>query len=513
MKNILFINPSLRLNSPTKFLPVGIASVMSFLESKNIEFDFLDIDINELNDDSVENYLENNRYDLVLTGSIVTHYKWMKWLTKIIRKYNKDAKIIVGNSVAGSIPELFLSHSEADIAVMGEGEITSFEVITEILKDGDLGKIEGIAYKKHNGVVKINGRRKSLKKLDDFPMLNWNNFETEKYFKKSYAAAKGLEDKEVRVMPVVTARGCAFRCTFCHFVFWNDPYRYRSPESILREISRNITLYDCNFISFWDDLSFASLAQAERFADAIISSGLKFNWSAAVRVDLFGNPKFDYSRRLMVAQKFKEAGCLSLGFSLESANKEILEMMNKRIEGQYFLDQVKLLDEVGITSMISVVFGYPIETRDTINQTFDMCLEAGIYPSIGYLLPLPATGMYEYAKKNSFITNEDAYLDSITERQDLCLNMTSMSDEVVRDAIAEGAKKLNEKLNIGLNKDNLLKTGGYNKHTQKSRLKKFKREMNSLILNYNEADFEYSDAALKDIGENVNSESLKVEII
>ena len=108
-------------------------------------------------------------------------------------------------------------------------------------------------------------------------------------------------------------------------------------------------------LAFWDDLSFASLAQAERFADAIISSGLKFNWSAAVRVDLFGDPKFDYSRRLMVAQKFKEAGCLSLGFSLESANKEILEMMNKRIEGQYFLDQVKLLDEVGITSMISVV--------------------------------------------------------------------------------------------------------------------------------------------------------------
>ena len=88
-----------------------------------------------------------------------------------------------------------------------------------------------------------------------------------------------------------------------------------------------------------------------------------------------------------------------------------------------------------------------------------------------------------------------------------------MSDEVVRDAIAEGAKKLNEKLNIGLDKENLLKTGGYNKHTQKSKLKKFKREMNSLILNYNEADFEYSDAALKEIGGNLNSEPLKAEII
>ena len=38
-------------------------------------------------------------------------------------------------------------------------------------------------------------------------------------------------------------------------------------------------------------------------------------------------------------------------------------MMNKRIEGQYFLDQVNMLDQVGITSMISVVFGHPIETQ------------------------------------------------------------------------------------------------------------------------------------------------------
>ena len=37
--------------------------------------------------------------------------------------------------------------------------------------------------------------------------------------------------------------------------------------------------------------------------------------------------------------------------------------------------------------------------------------------------------------------------------------------------------------------------------------------MNSLILNYNEADFEYSDAAPKDIGDNVYSVYFKVAII
>ena len=118
--------------------------------------------------------------------------------------------------------------------------------------------------------------------------------------------------------------------------------------------------YKANYITFWDDLSFASLPQAERFADAILESGLDFKWNAAVRVDLFGNPKHPLERRLAVAKKFKAAGCMDLGFSLESANKEILEMMNKRIEAKYFLEQVRILKEVGIHCSISVVFGYPI---------------------------------------------------------------------------------------------------------------------------------------------------------
>ena len=54
-----------------------------------------------------------------------------------------------------------------------------------------------------------------------------------------------------------------------------------------------------------------------------------------------------------------------------------------------------------------------------------MCFEANIYPSMGYLLPLPSTGMYEYAKEHGYITDDDKYLDSITERQDLCVNMTT----------------------------------------------------------------------------------------
>ena len=490
MKKVLFVNPSLRLNSQTKFLPVGIASVMTFFSKQSIEFDFLDVDINDLADNSIEEFLGSHSYDIILSGSIVTHYKWMKWFVNMARRYNPSSKIIIGNSVAGSIPEIFLKNCSADIAIVGEGEITTAEVVKKIIQGEDWFDEPGIAYKTSNGKIKINEKRKSLKKLDEFPMIDWQHFETEKYFKKSYAGAHAINDGEVRVMPVVTARGCAFKCTFCHYVFWNDPYRYRSPENIVSEIQRNISQFDANYITFWDDLSFASLPQAERFADKLLDSGLRFNWNAAVRVDLFGNPKHPRSRRLEVAQKFKQAGCMDLGYSLESANEEILKMMNKRIRADYFLEQARILEEVGIHSSISVVFGYPIETSETIRETFQMCYDANIYPSMGYLLPLPATGMYEYAKKQKYITDDDKYLDSITERQDLCINMTSMSDEKVKRLIAEGADDLNSKLGIGLGKERLIKTGGYNQHSKANKVKKLKRDKNSLILNYSEAEFE-----------------------
>ncbi len=473
---------------------------MTYLKVNGYDFDFLDIDIDGLSDEDVENYLADHSYDVVMAGCIVTHYKWMKWLTKTIKKHQPKTKIIIGNSVAGSIPEIFLKNSAADVAIIGEGEISTYETLEAFGAGADLRDIGGIAYINGSGDIIKNPPRKARKNIDEFPILNWSLFNVQKYFEKSYSGAEGLvfDGKDPpRVMPVVSARGCVFKCTFCHYVFWDDPYRFRSPENILTEIKRNIEQYGANYINFWDDLSFGSLRQAERLADAIIASGLKFNWNAAVRVDLFGNPKHPYSRRKAVAEKFKQAGCLNLGFSLESGNQEILNMMNKHVETEYFYDQVGILKDVGISCSTSVVFGYPIETPETIRETFAQCLSVSVYPSIGFLLPLPYTGMYTYAKEHGFITDDDAYLDSITERQDLCINMTKMSDQEVMGLIKEGAAELNRMLELGLTDETLIKTGGYRMHTKltadsaKPLLDpaNLKRNENDVSFNYSQATF------------------------
>ena len=191
-------------------------------------------DIKDLENDDIES-LEDNRYDIVLSGSIVTHYKWMKWLANRVGTITQEQKLLLGILLPAVYPNCFLRTQRQIWQSWVKVKFQHQNWYWLLFRNEDFTQITGIAYKKSDGTIAINPKRKGVKKLDEFPMIDWNIFDTEAYFKKSYAAAKALEGKEVRVMPVVTARGCAFRCTFCHFVFENDPYRYRSPQNIIKK--------------------------------------------------------------------------------------------------------------------------------------------------------------------------------------------------------------------------------------------------------------------------------------
>ena len=62
---ILFINPSLRLGSNHLFLPVGLGYVMTYIKQAGYKFDLLDIDGRQLQDDYVEKYFKENKYDVI----------------------------------------------------------------------------------------------------------------------------------------------------------------------------------------------------------------------------------------------------------------------------------------------------------------------------------------------------------------------------------------------------------------------------------------------------------------
>ncbi len=459
--NILLINVSLRPESKIKLFPIGIGYIATAMKNAGFAFDLLDIDAHRYSDEEVDAFIQRKPYDVVAMGCIVTGYSKVKDLCARVRKHHKDACIVVGNSVATSIYEILLSKTEADVAVMGEGDITIVKLLEAIAAKKSLSTVLGISYWE-NGEVHRNPPQPGIEDISMLPHLDFSLFDIEVYIRNAkeqlWESDMPIPREAVRALPINTARGCVGNCTFCYHNFRGYKYRYRSMDSIIEEIRSMIEKYNLNYISMGDELTFFSRKRAEEFADAILNSGLKFYWDINCRADCFTKES-----DIEILKKVREAGCVSACFSLESSDAEILKMMNKHITVEDFARTARLFLQAGITPTTSLVIGYPIETKETIRNTFQVCEDAKIYPSAGYLLPQPGSVMYQYARENGFISDEEEYLLAMGDRQDLRLNMTKMTDEEMENAVLEGLSKCNLDLAIGLDKEHLIKTQYYRK--------------------------------------------------
>lgn len=461
---VLVINVCLRPYMEKTLFPVGLAYVSSAIQRAGYDLEILDIDLNRYSDDEVGRLLRIKKYDVVALGCIVTGYKIVKALAETIKSI-KDVPVIVGNSVATSIPEILLSKTKADIAVIGEGDITIVELLKALDTGSPIEEVKGICFKREGNIVSTS-YREIIPDVNAIPMINWDLFDIEHYIEKlRYCIQEPypLDLKSLRAMPINTARGCIYKCDFCYHVFRNQRYRSRSPQSICSEIKHLKERYGVNYIFFWDELTFYSRKQCNDFCDQILNEDLQIFFVADCRGDLFKEGD------VALAKKLKKTGCCMLGYSLESADSDILKAMNKKMSVEEFCIHTKICQEAEIIVNTSLVIGYPQETEESIRKTFDVCYENNIYPSTGYLTPQPGTPVYQYAIQTGKIKDEEDYLlNIIGDRQDFRINLTSMPREKIESLVKGHLKRISDKLNIVLNDSDLIKTGHYRQKNQKT---------------------------------------------
>jgi len=456
--NILVINVSLRPTSPLKLFPIGLGYIVTAMKNAGFAFDLLDIDAHRYSDEEVEQRIAQRKYDVVCMGCIVTGYKMVKTLAAVVRRHHPDAKIIVGNSVATSIVDTLLTRTEADIAVMSEGDVTIVDLLKTLTASGPLDDVLGICFKQDGKLVRT-APRPLIKDISILPFIDFSIFDFDIYIRSSTLAVSDplpIPREEIRALPINTARGCVANCSFCYHVFKEAPYRYRSPESSVTEIKQLLGTYNLNYILMWDELTFYNKQQTLAFVERIIQEGLTFYWVGLCRGNLFQD-----DADLEIMQKMKQAGCIGMGYSLESAEPEILKAMNKHMSVEQFSRQTRLFHQAGINVVTSLVFGYPQETPESIRKTFDCCIENRIYPSAGFLLPQPGSVMYDYAVKQGLICEEEEYLLKMGDRQDLRLNMTKMSDLELENNVLKGLERCNRELKTGLQYEELMKMTYY----------------------------------------------------
>lgn len=377
----------------------------------------------------------------------------VKEIASVIRDSNPDAVIIAGNSVATSIPELLLRNTEVNIAVMGEGDVTIVELVEALKEKRQLKEIEGIAFLDDDTFIQT-PLRNPIPNLDTIGFPNWDIFKLEHYNEGMLKHTVDESEQSI-VYPLNAARGCPFNCTFCYHVFKGQGYRKYSENVVMEEFSRLYYKYKTTFIQFWDELTFPNIPSVERMVERLEKLPFRIGWQGITRTDLFEKEDIPLIRRM------RNAGCKSIAFSIENASPEILKAMNKKIRLDSVTEHSHALLEGEVTPLTSIIFGYPQETLQTIKMTLVLCEKCNIFPSVGFLQPLPCTPIYEWSVQQGYITDEFEYLMQAGDRQDFHVNLTNMPTDEFVDAVISGMNDLAKKM--GLKFENPLKTGVYQK--------------------------------------------------
>lgn len=453
---LLLINPAIREWAEPNCFPSGLGYIAVSLQRRRPDCEVEVYDINALRPtrEQVEAFIRDAEFDVVGTGGIVTIYKYVKWLLALIRKYHPDKKIMVGGSCATSIPHVMMQHTDADILCIGEGENTVVEILDAIEGGKPLDDVAGVWFRGPDGAVRRNPPRAPIADLDTIPHPRWELFPMDVYVKNPIGAVNvnkwddGKATGDVRLsMNVLSSRGCPYNCTFCYHDFMGAKYRHRSAENIYEEILVLRERWKVDYIHFIDDCFIINRPNVMRFCDLIIRDGLNITWGCAGRVNTM-------TEELIV--KMKEAGCVFIGYGIESGSQKMLDLMKKKVMVEQAKQAIRLTQKHLGWADASFIAGMPGETRETLRETVEFCKELNLAPEvIFFATPYPGTELYNIARAAGKIPDEEAFALSLGEQgEKVRVNFTDFSDDELTAIKEEMVRELgawNKRLHDGKN--------------------------------------------------------------
>lgn len=400
--------------------PLGLGYISNVLKKNNITHAAIDLWGLQY---SVAQAMENvdySSFEYLGISAYATQYKYLKEFSLALKNRYPEKTIICGGPGPTFSYETILKNTGVDVCVIGEGELT----IIDLLQNPDrLEHVKGIAYLKDDQ-VQCNPSRDQLRDLDALVFPNRELFNFEKIISVANTVRADSDMPELKSNPrrpadLIAGRGCPYKCRYCSKTF--SGLRLRSIDNIVSEVDELIKKYSINHLQFNDELVLVNKKRTLQLCEAL--KKLNVTWSCQGRIDQVDKD---------ILKAMKDAGCIQVGYGVESISQSILDKMNKRIKSEEIVPIIKMTKEIGIEPIVQYMYGYPGENDKTIDATVKF-FKAIDHPYIGFTTTLiPGTELYEEGRQKGLIGDEEGYLlrlDSGYNVSGAVVNMTGFTDE------------------------------------------------------------------------------------
>ena len=364
----------------------GIACLVAVLAESGFETQVFDADVEAFalsNDPSLQHrdllqeVLRDWAPNLVGVSSTTPAYPNALEFIRRLRHFYSGPLVMGGPHATAAIYSV-LSHLEVDGVVVGEADRTLPCLVSALQRGGDPSSIPRLAWRRRDGTISqphpappiklatlpVPDRLLLFKAIPE-PLKAYTRARYEQSFYSSIAAFP-----DGPVANTHATRGCSRCCPFCApGSFWADSRtgkpcrRIRPAQHILTELQ---ILRELEYRSVYFDEAAFPIRPSNWLKEMLVGfKRLNMTWGGAVLAD-----EID----LTVLADCHSAGLKYLYFGLETPDPDVQCRIGKTFAADRALDIVRACRNIGIHCDLSLFFGSPGESDETVDATLEWLL-------------------------------------------------------------------------------------------------------------------------------------------
>ncbi len=363
-----------------------VASMSAYLKR---DFPWVDIELYPiliLRDEqgyTPENYARAVRElnpDVIAFSVMSPHWFPMEPYFAELKKLMPDLMIVIGGYQAMLSQDQTIENPNVDLICVGDGEYAMGNLV-QFLRGSKPGPVDGMWEKLTDGSVYMTEPHQ-IGDLASLPFPDYDIFKRNGGFRDVNTSIFGPKGK--LVLPVMTGRGCPYRCTYCCntpvLEGWRNKktfLRKYDPEKMVTELERLRDEYNVGYFEFWDELFLSNLKFVRAFFE-IYKQRIHLPFAINSRVEVMSEE---------FCNTAAEAGCHTIWFGIESGDEKYrAEMLGRKMKNQQIITDAENCKKDGINRLTFNIVGMPLETADNMRET--LRLNRQIAPEHFFFFPI-----------------------------------------------------------------------------------------------------------------------------
>ena len=320
--------------------------------------------------------LASRSFDICGFSTICSTYPLTIRIARELKRSHPQSVVMLGGPQASVVDVATLqAFPFIDFIVRGEADETLPLVLAALPDQRRLREIPGVTFRSGGSIVR-NPNAPVVLDLDQLPMPAFDQYPK---LGTCYA------------VPLELGRGCPFACTFCSTNdFFRRSFRLKSPARVIEQMRIIHRTYGNTRFELIHDMFTVDRKRVVEFCEALLASGEPFQWHCSARTDCVDDELIALMAR---------AGCAGMFFGIETGSARLQRLIDKNLDLREAASRVACADRHGIDTTVSLITGFPDETKKDLRETVDFLMDAARFDAarlqLHLLAPLAGTPIYE----------------------------------------------------------------------------------------------------------------------